>query len=277
MRVVTNAEELKEASFDTWDAVLLDVDLGDGRKRDLNEKVKLMMRNVPVLDLAGGSAEMVTLGAASALEDYFPKITVSTISLLRGVSNVLQHHRLTRQLEELRAKMAEIDRTDALTKLWNRSYVLERVHEAFQDWQRYRYPLTLCLFEIIDMDQVNEVYGYEIGEQVIATFGKLVRDVKRGTDYAGRLGTERFCIAFPSTPIQSALIGVERVRDAVQRAVFTGKSKDNFTVGVAFGVVQLGDGHAHLEDLMTAAKKALASAKTFGPGHIEAELPTEPA
>ena len=162
-----------------------------------------------------------------------------------------------------------------MTQLWTHAYITERMQELFQDFLRYKYPMTLCLFDILEIESLTENYGDEVIDLVIRKFGEIVREAKRSNDYAGRLDDDLFCIAFPSTPLQSALIGVERIRDALQRAVFSGKSMDNFTVGATVGVVQLGQRHSDLDELIAEAAELLEKAKEGGANHIEvADPPT---
>lgn len=267
------ADEIRDKAFEPYDLILLDVDSADGLKGELTEKAKLSYGRLPILDLADGSIEQPVAGAIVSLETHFAPLSVNAVALLRTLNHVLERRRLEQRAEALQSKLVEVDRVDPVTGLWTRAYTMERIAETFHDWQRYHYPMTLCMMDILDLDKINETYGFEISDQVIAAFGKLVREVKRNTDHAGRFGLDRFCVAFPSTPQQSALIGIERIREAVKRTVFTGKRSENFTVGAAYGVVELGERHYQLEDLIRDARNALTRAKSVGAGHIEVVQP----
>lgn len=269
LTTVRTTQEIADKAFETYDLVMLDVEGGDGSRAELAEKAKLTFGRVPMLDLADGSIEMPVSGAVVALESHFAPVEVNVVALLRTLNHPLERKRTEARLEAIQAKLLEVDRVDPVTGLWTRAYTLERMAETFHDWQRYHYPMTICLMDIMDLDRVNEMYGFEISDQVIAAFGKLVREVKRNTDHAGRFGADRFCIAFPSTPQQSALIGVERIREAAKRTVFTGKKSENFTVGAAYGVAELAERHFQLEDLIKEARDALTRAKAQGAGTIE--------
>lgn len=268
LHIVTTSDEIRARANENWDAVVLDIDSADGRKEDMQEKIKLFCGGIPVVDLADGPAEVVSLGTYAALESYFSDTPAHTLALLRGFNHVIEHRRLHERVEALEERIYKIDRNDHQTGLWTHAYIMERLHELYNDWKRYSYPMTLCMFAITDLEQVNETWGGEVGDTVLVKFGEVIRAVKRNTDYAARLDHDLFCIAMPSTPLQSAMIGVERVRDALQRTVFSGKSKDNFTVGTSYGVVQLAQRHTSLDDLIGEAGELLERARTSGMNEI---------
>ncbi len=253
-----------------FDAIVVDTNPGEDRQA-LLEALKPVVGHVPVIDLVDGSPDGITLNAGTGLQGYFPPLEVDAIAYLRSLIHVLAHEDLQKEVASLKQKLIDLDPRDPQTGLWNRPYILERISELVTDWRRYKYPMTLCVFDLLDMDRITNDYGPEVSCEVIAEFGELIRQVKRSNDYAGRLGAEQFCIAFPSTPIQSALVGVERIRDAVEKTLFSGKTLENFTVGVAFGVAQVSEDYFTLEDVIERAQRMLERAKLTGASHIEVD------
>jgi diguanylate cyclase (GGDEF)-like protein len=266
-------QEIELRGQETWDVILLDLEYQEGLRDALAERTRLVFGSVPIVDLADGSINIPVKGAMAAADDPFDSIPVNALQFLRGLNHILEHRRLHHRVEVMQKRLTEIDRVDLLTGVWTRNYLLQRIEEAFQDWQRYHYPLTLALLDVIDLEQISDAYGFEAGESVIATFGRVIREVKRNTDFVGRLGPDRFCLLFPSTSADRALIGAERIRDAIGRTIYTGKAAENFTAGSALGMIELTEAHTALEDLLRDAREALAKAKAKGPGSIQVARP----
>lgn len=268
LHVFTKGDEIRSRAGENWDAAIFDIESADGKKEDMLEKVKLFCGGIPIIDLADGPAEVVSLGTYASLESYFSDTPTHTLALFRGFNHVIEHRRLHERVEKLEERLYKIDRTDQQTGLWTHAYIMERLTELYNDWKRYSYPMTLCIFAITDLDHVNETWGGEVGDMVLTRFGEVIRTAKRNTDYAARLDHDLFCIAMPSTPLNAAMIGVERIRDALQRTIFSGKSKDNFTVGTSYGVVQLAQRHHTLDHLLAEAGELLEKARTGGMNEI---------
>ena len=260
-----------------WDVILVDTEEGDQSKADILKKIHNRMAHIPVVALGGGTKHMITTGGADNLDDVLPKLTVNTAYLLRTITHLLQCRRLENRIEELKKELVEVSHTDTLSGLWNRHYITERITEEFMNWERYQHPLTICMIDINEFEYINDTYGYEVADEVLRSLGKLLYDQKRNTDYAGRYSNETFCMVFPQTPLSSALIGVERIRKAILRTLFTGKAASNFTVSVSFGVVQVTERHSHITDLIGSARQALKKAKAAGENRVEVAGADPPA
>ena len=52
--------------------------------------------------------------------------------------------------------------------------------------------------------RVNDRYGHEVGDAVLARFGELLRELARDSDVPVRLGGEEFCMILPQTDRRGA-------------------------------------------------------------------------
>lgn len=269
LQAVSTPEEVSVLSRSNWDAVLIDARPSDKLKLEILQKIRFQCGEIPTIQLGSGSHDLITSGAATTLDEALPKLTVSSASLLRSVGHLVERRHLERKIEKLQEALSNASHFDALTGLWNRDYMIERLGEEFMSWQRYKYPLTLTIFEIGGFDEIMTTYGFEVGDTVLRRCGEIIVEAKRNTDFAGRYGQDKFCIIFPKTPTASALIAVERIRDSIQQTLFTGKVGTNFTVECSFGVTQLSENHEKIEDLLAMAQGAANRAKQIGEGRIE--------
>jgi len=132
----------------------------------------------------------------------------------------------TRELEEsntaLRRAYAEIELaslTDPLTGLGNRRFLVNALAgESLKTGTEAR-----CAYLLIDIDHfkfVNDSYGHAAGDVVLIGLGKILRAQCRPGDLAARWGGEEFLMRIQAADEAQALALAERVRAAVENAVF---------------------------------------------------------
>lgn len=142
------------------------------------------------------------------------------VGVITGRLNDLQAS-LKAQREELRAA-AEANQTlastDELTSLPNRRYMTEllRCNE-----QRRTVSITSVCIALIDLDwfkKINDLYGHDVGDEVLKQFAQLGKQQLRENDVLARWGGEEFLLYLPKTELQSAHDVLERFRDQVRPA-----------------------------------------------------------
>ena len=73
-------------------------------------------------------------------------------------------------------------------------------------------PVALVVADIDYFKSVNDVFGHQVGDKAIATFGSLIEAMIRPSDIAGRIGGEEFCILAWNCDDSSAEAMAERIR-----------------------------------------------------------------
>ncbi|HYK97922.1 MAG TPA: GGDEF domain-containing protein [Candidatus Acidoferrales bacterium] len=104
--------------------------------------------------------------------------------------------------------------TDALTGLYNRRYVEDLLLRLVNEAQRGRH-FTLLAFDVDGLKRVNDTYGHEAGDALIARVAEQLRLGLRGADVAARLGGDEFLAVLPGTRVDQARAVGSRIRDAV--------------------------------------------------------------
>lgn len=72
---------------------------------------------------------------------------------------------------ELQRQMQEFYLTDPVTKLYNRKYL-----EAWKENSAPQFPLTLIVCDCNFLKKVNDTYGHESGDELLAEAGRLFRE-----------------------------------------------------------------------------------------------------
>lgn len=68
---------------------------------------------------------------------------------------------------------------------------------------------------IIDLDhfkRLNDTFGHDAGDRVLADFGSMLRACLRDQDYCARYGGEEFVLVLPSTTVTDTLLVLARLR-----------------------------------------------------------------
>lgn len=145
-----------------------------------------------------GTEEAVLLGHA------FNQMLTQIESREQSLQNY-QHEleaKIAERTAELRAKQAELEtlaRTDGLTGLDNRRHFMEMLNQEFQRSQRQGHMLSILMLDLDHFKEVNDSYGHQVGDRVLAGAAEVFRNGVRASDMVGRFGGEEFAIALPET------------------------------------------------------------------------------
>jgi diguanylate cyclase (GGDEF)-like protein len=164
-------------------------------------------------------------------------------------------------LAELRAA------TDALTGLPNRRAIDDHLKRLLAQAGRSLTPMSAILLDLDHFKQINDTYGHERGDEVLAALGAVMRSKLRGSDFAGRSGGEEFIVLLPDTDRAGALRVAEHLRQAMHSLSLPGVTRG---VTASFGVASYPDDALDGDTLLRLADRALYSAKQHGRDRVEA-------
>jgi diguanylate cyclase (GGDEF)-like protein len=174
-------------------------------------------------------------------------------------------NRLAMQRKELKAaleKVQELATRDALTGLYNRRHMQEKLEEGIKRFERYGERFTLVLVDLDHFKRINDQYGHRVGDQALSAFASAATLVLRDTDTLARWGGEEFLFLLPNTSAHKALVALERVRQTLQACTVSSSAPElrlRFSAGVA-----LHDTPAALSHTLERADRALYQAKNEG-------------
>lgn len=167
-----------------------------------------------------------------------------------------------RRFRSLRALMVR----DSLTGLLNHTTTRQHLETEIARAQREAAPLSFAIIDIDHFKAVNDTYGHAVGDRVIKSLARLLRQRLRATDVVGRLGGEEFGIALTGTPAAIAVDLFDKIRREFSEIAFQAADRE-FSVALSCGVADLPkDGDA--TSLSDAADKALYVAKADGRNRV---------
>lgn len=107
--------------------------------------------------------------------------------------------------KKLEKKLQLAARTDKMTGIYNRNRFEEILESEIKRAKRYGTLLSLIMFDLDHLKEINDVHGHQIGDYVLKSVAKIVSKNLRETDYFGRWGGDEFMIlALQLTPEKAA-------------------------------------------------------------------------
>jgi diguanylate cyclase (GGDEF)-like protein len=94
----------------------------------------------------------------------------------------------------------------------NRRGFEERMQVELDRARRDATPLGVASFDIDHFKTVNDDFGHEIGDRVLARLGRLLREETRATDVVARMGGEEFLVLLPGCGADETSAFAERIR-----------------------------------------------------------------
>ena len=165
-----------------------------------------------------------------------------------------------KRLEERLTYLASFDE---LTGHFNRSRLRGSLEASLTDAHRSRESLAYLVTGIDDLAVINETYGYDIADEVIAQTGKVLQDCLGSDDIIGRTAGNKFGLILPKTSERQMMEMAEWVRSNVRSSVFRTKA-GAVSATVSVGGVLLPVGGQTSQEAMAHAEEALEDAKSSG-------------
>jgi len=225
------------------------------------EKLTKIIKSVSENDFKDMSA--VVKGSEEFIEKRKSNDEVSRLA--RALRNFGQ------QIEDKTNELEQLIITDEKTKLFNFRHFKSELHSEIARAKRFSEPVSLIMIDADKFKHYNDTNGHVLGDEALIKMAKLMKSLCRETDKPARFGGEEFAVLLPKTGKEEAVIFAERIRKAIEEAVFVNQEKQpggNFTASL--GVATYPEDCTDAETLVNAADKALYKAKEKGRNRVEA-------
>jgi diguanylate cyclase (GGDEF)-like protein len=168
--------------------------------------------------------------------------------------------------------------TDELTGLANQRAFHTILEHEIERSRRFNTPLALVMLDLDHFKEVNDEYGHQQGDEVLAKVADVLREFSRDIDAPTRVGGDELAVILPQTDSDGAAQLAERMREAVERLeVLPPNGGESLTLGASFGVAALPESAADKDGLVAAADAALYRAKRAGRSRVERAEPVPAA
>jgi len=195
---------------------------------------------------------------------YFALVLENLIIAVSMAYRVIQLRRQHSVAIRKQAVLKSLAYTDGLTNVGNR--------RAFEkEFEKNKTRKTHSFIAILDIDffkQVNDVYGHEVGDEVLRTVG---RELSTYPHFAARIGGEEFAILIDTSPLNliKAYVTTELTTlcESMIKAIASDIPKIKNPVTFSVGIASISK-NENLQTIMTKADKRLYLAKENGRNRI---------
>lgn len=258
---VTKHDKEIESLIDVLSGQLISfIENNTGHRENLssikNELVEMDAKNVH-------SIHVKLTGIADALSSELEQLD-ETLRAQQTEVNSLKSQILAmeRELEEAKEEAS----LDFLTNVFTRRTLDNEIKRHDSLFARNKAFYTVVFFDIDYFKKVNDTYGHEAGDKVLAGFGRLLRDNARNEDIIGRYGGEEFLVLLPETDLEGGKKFAENIRRVVEQSKFIYK-KETLKVTVSGGVAERAR-HESKELMLINADQMLYEAKKNGRNRV---------
>ncbi len=122
---------------------------------------------------------------------------------------------LQRELVAAREELREQATKDFLTRIWNRSSILDILQRELTRAAREQRSVGVVLADLDRFKDVNDTYGHFAGDAVLREFTRRMSAAMRSYDSIGRYGGEEFLVILPGCDEACTANQAERMRAAL--------------------------------------------------------------
>lgn len=189
------------------------------------------------------------------------RITVAALDYLSNITAIMNSATLVGEAHI--GEIVGLSLRDGLTDLFNYTYFYQQIDFEVRRYVRYGTSVSLVLIDIDDFKKVNDTYGHQEGDRILAAMGRTLMRVARDSDICCRYGGEEFAVILPLTDVLEAGAIACRLHMELAELLPSGR-----TVTVSVGVASCGKTTGTYRDLVEKADAALYQAKRSGKNRV---------
>jgi len=175
------------------------------------------------------------------------------------------------QLKEAEARLAHLAYYDALTGLPNRLLCFDRLEQAMFRARRYVHQTAILYIDLDGFKSVNDLYGHDIGDEVLKEAARRMSQSVRQSDTTGRLGGDEFLTILQDIATREEAGEIaQKIIDAFEKPFYVkGTEWTQCEIGVSIGISLAPIDGSEKEKVLKNADLAMYAAKKTGRNHYQ--------
>ena len=199
----------------------------------------------------------------AGINDYVTKPPVEEEFAAR-LNNLISNKRLHDKVREQKQALLQQAMKDQLTGCHNRHSLVENAPRYINDSIRYEHPLSVMILDLDYFKTINDEYGHDAGDRVLADIGRMLITSCRQGDFVARLGGEEFLIILPHCSADDAVNKGKQIRLMIENS-----NPGGLKVTASIGIASLNEEHgADFDRLYKSADEAVYHSKNNGRNRV---------
>lgn len=249
-------------------AVVIDRQLPDCSGAELAHVIKERNPDTAVLLLTGHASLDTATAAVGKLDAYLVK-PVEPALFLQAVTHALTRRRLSIENRKLVDRLQRVNAYQALydhlTGLPNRALLDDRLQHALAGCQRHGGPMAVLFIDLDEFKMVNDLFGHQIGDDVLREMARRLDDSCRQSDTVARFGGDEFVVVYPQVTSSAEICSVAAALiDRLHEPVTIEGVEHRVTASVGIAITDPDAALPTAETLLRNADTAMYRAKEAG-------------
>ena len=157
-------------------------------------------------------------------------------------------------------QLMRLSRHDPLTGELNRTHLVASLAETIEEAMRFRSSSAFMLIGIDHLARVNDAFGFDVADAVIAEVGKRIRAKLRGGDVLGRFSGNKFGLILRNCTVDDTNTAAERFLAGIRDEVIPTKSGP-VSVTASIGAITIPRYARNADEAVNRAQETLDGAK----------------
>jgi len=159
-----------------------------------------------------------------------PVLNQQSHDLINILTDYLTLFMINKNLNE---KSCTLPNVDPLTGLKNHSEFHENLSLEIKNAEYNGQPVSIIIFDIINLSKVNREYGHAKGDEIIRMVADKIRQNIRDTDTAARYGGDQIAVILPGLDNSKAIYMAEYVNHSISCCLVDDIGEIKLSVGVS--------------------------------------------
>lgn len=224
------------------------------------------LKNTIAIPIYSRGAILGILGIGNTREKFsYKKDSLYLLDIFaKQIAIAVENDILMHRVEKLEIK-------DALTGLYNASFIHGRLQEEIKRAVTYQRPCSFILLNVDNFKKYREGFGALIAEATLKKIASLIKDSVTDIDRVARFGDNEFAILLPEKNKRQAKDMAENIRKRIEFS-FSEEPDLNKRLTVSGGVSENPLDGIDADEIIKKAKDCLALAKNQGKNNIVSKI-----